>query len=439
MAKNRKTILLSFGIGSVSKIHLYKELGEIPYWISKLYPNNAIIDDYVDSDNLSNFRGVYLHRYTNCSGLIKELRKILYVFQTAKDIDILYLIHISPQSFIRALAYRWGGGKGKIYLKMDAEASPTGKLMRWENILLIKIFYLLLKPLPDIFTIETKRAYSQMYTSCYKNILGIKLFQMPNGFDEESLSEIGITRIPVSQKEKIILTVGRIGTHQKNTELLLDILKSTNLRDWKVYIVGPIESKFNDIIDMFYSQNPHLKVSVIFTGMISQEEKYSLYNRARIFILTSRHEGFAFSFVEAAYMKNYIISTNVGGAADTINVTGGKIITSSKKDDFVSHLNNLFLLSDEKLNELVIDDDRSAITWEWILQNNDGIKKLIDNKKPEKSHITQVFYNIITPISLLFLAIVTSLIYIGYNKLHLYSLLLSLTTTIKKEKNSENF
>ena len=323
---HKKRLLFSFGTKSIDNIELYKDPGQIPYWLGKLYGYDVIIDDYVDDNpTITHFRNVELHRYKETC-LLKEIKKLHYVYKTAKDTDLLFLIHTSPQSLLRAYAYKLGGGTGKIYLKMDAEASPTGKLMRWENILPIKILYLMLKPLPDLITIETKRAYSQMNTSCYKDLLGKKLFWLPNAFDTEQIDEIGITRRDVADKDKVMITVGRIGTHQKNTELLLSALSKVDLKDWKFYLIGPIEEAFTSDIEKFYSTHPEKRDTVVFTGMISQKDKFELYNKARVFVLTSRHEGFAFALVEAAYMKNYIVSTDVGGSKEAIETVGGKII-----------------------------------------------------------------------------------------------------------------
>ena len=351
------------------------------YYFSKIFDYDAIADDYVDEDgvNISTFRTVQLHKYSHRNLFIKS-RKLLHIFKFARHIDVLYLLSITPLNLLNMIMYRLGGGKGKIYLKLDLGIyEKNGKdLLVWENMSpFLKIAHFIFKPLPDLYTVETKQSYARLSKSYYGDLIGTKLFRLPNGFDPELLEELGITRRHVSEKEKILLTVGRIGTHQKNTELLLDVLADLSLGDWKMYIVGPIEDDFQPKIDAFYQAHPEKRESVVFTGMISQREKFLLYDRARVFVLTSRHEGFAFALVEAAYMKNYIVSTDVGGAEDVLDYTGGYIVPEQKREWFVSELQRIILMGDGELDQLVPENDRTMMTWETYLSESDGIKLLL--------------------------------------------------------------
>lgn len=67
---------------------------------------------------------------------------------------------------------------------------------------------------------------------------------------------------------------------------------------------------------------------MILVGNISNRELlYDYYNRAKVFILTSRWEGFAIVYPEALRFGNYIITTDVGGARDIAeNTKLGSII-----------------------------------------------------------------------------------------------------------------
>ena len=141
--------------------------------------------------------------------------------------------------------------------------------------------------------------------------------------DDEKFQEYGIKRRSWEEKENIMVCIGRIGCHQKNTEMLLDALEKVDLKDWKIYMIGPITSSFDlnesgdfqKNIDGFFNRNPQYKEKLIFTGMIyDQKEVFEYYNRAKILLSTSRHEGFANVYSQAAAMGCYIVSTDVGGA-----------------------------------------------------------------------------------------------------------------------------
>ena len=98
----------------------------------------------------------------------------------------------------------------------------------------------------DVFSVETEEARSYLI-KVYPE-LEQKIISIPNGVDNLYLEEEIILR-SWEEKENIIITVGRIGTHQKNTELFLEALKDVDLGSWKVYILGPVEASFQTYID----------------------------------------------------------------------------------------------------------------------------------------------------------------------------------------------
>lgn len=373
----KKTIFYSYS-APVDQVFLYKEHGEIPYYFSKLYGYHAIVDDYYDvnSPDAKYFRTVELQSYKHHNRFTK-IQKIWKIFRMARKIDVLYLLSITPDSMYKMLAYRLGGGKGKIYLKLDLGIyAKDGKdLLVWKNMSpFLKTVHFFFKPLPDVYTVETKRSYERLRKSYYGDLIEKgKLFRLPNGFDSELLDEIGITRRKVSEKEKVMITVGRLGTYEKNTELLLEILTKLDLKDWKFYLIGPIEDNFRPVIDNFYKQNPSKKSNVIFTGSIyDKKELFEYYDKSRVFVLTSRHEGFAFALVEATYMKNYIVSTDVGGAEDVLDYTGGVLFEPEGEvvpEEFAEEIQKVVEMSDFELDTLVLDDERVGMTWESILSN----------------------------------------------------------------------
>ncbi len=380
-----KTIVLSGRFKGVDDVHLYKEPGEIPYWISRIYGYKAVIHGYRGNEHPDNqWRSVQLRRNSTKNWYYREIKELFAIAKSAKSIDILYLLNLVPMSYARAFVYQIMGGKGKIYLKCDID--PKGlkerhylseDRMRYRA----KFFHNQLKKIIDIFTVETLDAYEEMKNSCYAELIEKeRLFLLPNGFDPEILTENGVRRKSTAEKEKIMITVGRIGTEQKNTELLLEVLAEIDLKDWKVYCIGPIEPKFLKKIDAFYTQHPEKKNSVYFTGKISQAQVYEYYNASQIFLLTSRWEGYALALTEATYMNNYIISTDVGGAKDSLQYTSGFITPEQTKEYFILELQRIISMEEEERRNLVPDTDKKEITWEYILKNSPAIKKLISTK-----------------------------------------------------------
>lgn len=147
-------------------------------------------------------------------------------------------------------------------------------------------------------------------------------------------------------KEKLIIQVARFGTYPKNTELLLDVLSSINLKDWKVVLAGPVETVEQDFqkkIDIFFNQHPDLRGKISFVGNISRrEELFGLYRKASVYLNTSRWESFGISMLEAAYFNNFLISPDVGAAIDIIHDDKyGEIIPQGNKDAFVESLQKI--------------------------------------------------------------------------------------------------
>ena len=123
-------------------------------------------------------------------------------------------------------------------------------------------------------------------------------------------------------KANIILTVGRIGTFQKNNEELLTAFAdvSGTLKNWSLRFVGSIEPDFQKYIDDYYLKHPYLKDRVIFTGSITDKaELYSEYSKATVFALSSRLEGFPNVYSEALFHGCMFITSDVDAADDITN------------------------------------------------------------------------------------------------------------------------
>jgi len=123
-------------------------------------------------------------------------------------------------------------------------------------------------------------------------------------------------------KENIILTVGRIGTQQKNNEELLTAFArvSNALYGWTLRLVGPIEPDFHEYIDSYFSQYPNLKDRVILTGPINnKQELYNEFAKAKIFALTSLLEGFPNVYAEALFHGCMFITSDIDAAEDITN------------------------------------------------------------------------------------------------------------------------
>lgn len=323
--------------------HLGKDPFMVPYYLGKIMNYEVkIIYPLTESnkDLPSNIKGVSLCPLTigtSKDAVAESFARATYsyIWQHAKEIDVLMRFFDVDVSRKSAMIYKLRNPKGKVYIKMDV--NPYGindKAPSFPRNLLASIKGRILKSFVDVISCETQLALQKLKASPNPyNHWGKKIVFMPNGFDEELLSSLHIDEEKYAEKENVMITVGRLGTPPKNTPMLLQALAKADLKDWKVYLIGPIDSSLQPEIDAFYQQNPEKKNQVIFTGAIyDKKELWEFYNRSKAFILTSKWESFALVYTEAQRFRNYIVSTKVGAASDVIE--DGKYGDFIEQDDF---------------------------------------------------------------------------------------------------------
>ena len=183
----------------------------------------------------------------------------------------------------------------------------------------------------DFFTVETKEYYNTLKdTPMFKN----RLYYLPNG-----VSTLGIddSTVNIDRKENIVITVGRLGIYEKNTELLLDSILEIpdNLRSqWKFYFVGPQTKEFSQHITKFLEDNPMLASNIVQLGNITDRNELSnVLKKSKIICMPSRSEGACIATLEGMYFGCVpIISRYSAFVKDTTNnVSIGNVV-----DDYTS-------------------------------------------------------------------------------------------------------
>ena len=280
-------------------IHLTKDVGMIPFILHKYYGYDSTVVSYRNGEYpyLENeVKGLKMD-YIDINSGDSNADGYNYLVKNSLDIDILQVYHLIDRTFNWINIYKQLNPNGKVYLKLDASEYITTMALKK----------------CDLITVETKSLY---YYLIDKWPLDVKY--VPNGFYDKDERKT----VPYEMKENVICTVGRIGTHQKATEILLKafIMSADKIENWKLKIIGPVEEEFKGYINQVFTRFPQYRERIIFTGAISDKALLeNEYKKAKIFCLTSRYEGFPLVFGEAIKNGCFIISTRLSPAWDITN------------------------------------------------------------------------------------------------------------------------
>jgi len=323
--RNKKVAAYSY---LFQEMYFSKDIFLIPYYIAKETGRKL---EYYYNQNLGNtdipnrHRGARLRKSKIGNEFLSMLFNILLVFWR---IDILFINGSSLKHMVVVWLYKHLNNKGKIIIFGDMER-PLAEEFNRNGLIYsgglkgkIKRYFVNFFFNNTTYIVANTGAYSLMDELCKRNKWKGLLHFYPC-LDDELFERYCLKRKTFEEKENIMICVGRIGNKQKNTDMLLKALENVDLKDWKIYMIGPITTSFNlkdnsdyqDVIDRFFEKNPQYKNKLIFTGMIyDMKEVFEYYIRAKVLLATSRHEGFANVYSQAAALGCYIVSTDVGGA-----------------------------------------------------------------------------------------------------------------------------
>lgn len=329
---------------SAKNENLMKDVGLIPYFMHKIYNIDANIVSYDNGDYTYLNKEVKGLKHIIVPNRGRMLTSIKYLIKESKKIDILNLYHWGRYTYMCSYLYKKLNKNGKLYVKLDMDMKGINviKESKRDQKILKKIINK-----ADIVTVESKRIYNEL-KKYYKND---NLYYIPNGLYD--------SKVQVGKKKKQILTVGRLGTQQKATEILLEAFEKIEKKipEWKLILIGGVEKDFEEYIEKYYKKFPAMKNRVIFKGHISDKnslKKY--YSESKIFALPSRWEGFALVLLEAMSQGCYLVTTDsVSPVYDLIcDESMGLIALTNDVEDFSKKL--LQACCDDDINSKYISE-----------------------------------------------------------------------------------
>lgn len=349
-------------------VHLIKDVGMIAYKLHKLYGYDAFVACYNN--------GEYDYLNNAVKGLKQEfidkkhghlINVFLYLKKNAVKIDMLQIFHMTFNSVVYAVIYKLFNRKGTIFLKLDCTEAILVKIKGMGFI--EKLFFNSFLSRVDIIGVEQKKIYEKLKTLLNK--YSSKFLNVPNGIDYERKSFSD--NIDFASRENTILSVGRIGSPEKASDLLLRAFASVDEKirqDWNLVLIGPVEEGFQKVIDAFYVENRGIKSNVIFKGPIyNREELYGEYKKAKVFCLTSNFESVGISLIEASSCGDVILSTRVGVADELTSRENGITVDIGDEKALSEGLSKLMLSKELKtFSEITEKLCREEYNWDIIVE-----------------------------------------------------------------------
>lgn len=285
-------------------VHLTKDVGLIPYGMYKYEGFDSYIATYDNGPyNRLNkdVKGLKIWPIQKRTGSF-TLDSVAFILKNAKKIDVLNLYHSTVRTNILIRVFKILNKNGKIYLKLDDYYTK-------EDLPLWRRFYrgYCLKK-SDYVSTELLSESLRMSKS-----FGKRIDYVPDPYNPCEETNF----VQFKRRSNFILTVGRLGTPPKNTELLLKAYAnvSEQLQNWELILVGPIDDQkygFSDFLKKYFQKYPKLEGKIKFYGEIRERKQLiQIYENSKIFVLPSRWESFGIALTEAELHGDFIVCSDI--------------------------------------------------------------------------------------------------------------------------------
>lgn len=306
---------------------LIKDVGQIPYVLGKNYSDmeTVLVSDQIDysGEHIKDVAGL---RIEKASGFFckSTLSGLWYILKNAHKVDWFVFYFGGRQAYLWTKLYKLLNPAGKVYIKLDMDYAACRKCLSSSK---YKAEFNRAAYTADIVSAESKKIGTLIEEFCSRKIEIIS-----NGYIEHAKSTL--------LRQNTFITVGRLGTYEKATDILLEAFSETaHLHDWNLRLVGSVDPAFEEYKACFFQKHPELSERIIFTGPVYDKQKlYDEYASARVFLLPSRHEAFPLVGPEALYCGCRMILSDAVPPFDELT-NNGQYGTSVKPDDVTSLAN----------------------------------------------------------------------------------------------------
>jgi glycosyltransferase involved in cell wall biosynthesis len=203
-----------------------------------------------------------------------------------------------------------------------------------------------------------------------------KMTAIPNGIDLETFRDLGYER-----DENSLLFVGRLSP-VKRLDLLFDALPlvKKTIPDIKLKIIGRDWGVKSKLIETA----KELKISnnIEFLGGMPFDKLIEHYNRAKVFVLTSKYEAFGITIMEAIGCGTPVVVTSVGGVPEVVGDSG--ILCKENAESVAKGILEV-LTNSEKYDDLKKKTQirRKGFSWDDIAKRVKVVyEEILNSKSP---------------------------------------------------------
>jgi glycosyltransferase involved in cell wall biosynthesis len=318
--KAGRSVIVVFDVQPLKALHLPKDVGLLPRSIAERTGKDALLiavrgKDRIEPSLAAGKSRVELRLVPQRFGRGESLFSVWYALNAlsvaktlaaeARSSKLLLLFHAHPAILLYAAVYKALNPRGKIWLKLDMDDGGLEDFRRKKARMGLYL------RCADIVSAETRGVQDKL-----NKVWGRarRVVCVPDGYDAE-LYPVDAGHLSAARRP-LFLTVGRLGSYQKNSECFLDAIRLLPPGEAEFRFVGEASPDFGRALAEARAASGQ---NITFNERIDEREAlFRQYEEARVFVLTSRYESFGIVLVEAMAHGCYLISTELSSARDII-------------------------------------------------------------------------------------------------------------------------
>jgi glycosyltransferase involved in cell wall biosynthesis len=244
-------------------------------------------------------------------------------------LDAALVYHLTSDSLALATLIKLRSPRATIALKLDVDERALDVLTAPTRSRRLAALEAALRASPvDFVTVETRAAAARLEAVAHDRWRK-PIVLVPNGIRPPSAAP--------TERQPWILTTGRLGMPQKNTEAIVDalvLLGPQRLGPWKLILAGTYTDELRASLDALFARHPWLAERIERRDWVSDPRAMSeLYEQSSVYCLASRWESFGLVIPEALAHGCYVISTRVGVAPEVMSDSScGELLARSDAD-----------------------------------------------------------------------------------------------------------